>query len=84
MAAGAFIVAAVFISLGFLTRTFATISALLWMIALLIEHAEPFITIVAALVAVAVALLGGGAFSLDARLFGRRRVVFTLSDNNGS
>jgi hypothetical protein len=75
---GACIVSGVCLIAGFLTSTSATLAALLSIASLFLCHTEleVQIGIVASIMSVAVALLGGGAFSLDARLFGRRRVVF--------
>jgi hypothetical protein len=75
---GACIVSGVCLIAGFLTSTSATLAALLSIASLFLCHTEleVQIGIVASIMSVAVALLGGGVISLDARLFGRRRVVF--------
>ena len=81
---GACTIASVFLIAGLLTSAFATISALLSAATLISCHVGPErqFAIVAALVSMAVALLGGGVLSLDARLFGRKRVVFPPSRDN--
>jgi uncharacterized membrane protein YphA (DoxX/SURF4 family) len=75
------VVAAVCLIAGLLTSISATVSALLSATSLLLCHTELElqIGIVATIMSVAIALLGGGALSLDARLFGRKRVVFPPS-----
>jgi hypothetical protein len=42
---------------------------------------DPLVPVLAIPVAVALALLGPGAYSLDARIFGRRVIVFPRDDN---
>lgn len=62
---------------GFLTPLFAGVVAIL-SLTLVGGGTESFAPAVAAANAVALALLGPGAYSLDARLFGPRTVVMTM------
>jgi hypothetical protein len=68
---------------GLLTPISASVAALIEMVfwhlsagTLAAQH------VCAILIATAVALLGPGAYSLDAKLFGRRQVVFPSSDDS--
>jgi uncharacterized membrane protein YphA (DoxX/SURF4 family) len=75
-------VASISITLGFLTPVAAASSIALEVFAYL--PAAPTIElphICAILVALVLALLGPGGYSLDARIFGRRRLVFPKRDD---
>ncbi|UXH76780.1 hypothetical protein [Roseateles amylovorans] len=67
--------------IGFLTPVIAILCVLVvgraW---LLMPPAVDLMQICLVLEAVALALLGPGAYSLDARCFGRRRIVFARDD----
>jgi hypothetical protein len=63
---------------GFLTRLMAGIS-ILAMASVIPESGAPALVILNLADAVALALIGPGAFSVDARLFGRRTVVLPAS-----
>ena len=64
------------IGLGFGTRVAAMACAVLAPILLLQEEGAPWILIAThSIDAAALALLGPGAFSVDARMFGRRRIT---------
>src|SRR5262245_39133065 len=63
------------LGLGFLTPLFATIAVVVEAIAFVDGGAQNFVPVVAGVNAAALALLGPGDYSLDARLFGRRTVV---------
>jgi hypothetical protein len=64
-------------TLGFLTPVASTLGGALEGIRLISwEHAMTPFAAVTILHAIALALLGPGAYSLDARLFERRRIVF--------
>jgi hypothetical protein len=75
--------AVVALCLGFLTPLAAAIAFLIQFAGLMTEalHAE----VIAPLVnAVALSLLGPGAYSVDARLFGRRVIVLSDDDRPGA
>jgi hypothetical protein len=69
-------VAALAVSLGFLTPLFAVLSGLAKIVALagLAQILAPLV-VLALLLAAALAMLGPGAYSLDAKMFGRRVVL---------
>ena len=70
-------VLAIFLSLGLFTTLAASLGAALTLtLFLLLHHQTIVMSLVAISVSVADALLGGGAYSIDARLFGPRRVVW--------
>lgn len=60
---------------GFLARLLACLSVLAAVTTLVIESVEPALAILNVADAIALAMIGPGAFSMDARLFGRRTVV---------
>lgn len=60
---------------GFLARLLACLSVLADVTTLVIESVEPALAILNVADAIALAMIGPGAFSMDARLFGRRTVV---------
>jgi len=62
---------------GFLTPLFAGVGAVL-ALTLVGGVSDSFAPVVRAVTAVALSLLGPGAYSLDARLFGPRTVVMTM------
>lgn len=64
---------------GFLTRILAGLSILAVIINLVSESVAPPLAILNLADAIALALIGPGAFSVDARLFGRRTVVLPAS-----
>lgn len=62
---------------GALTPVFATLAILVEVVTLAISPTDLHaIHVCAVLDAVAIALLGPGSYSVDARLFGRRQIVF--------
>jgi hypothetical protein len=68
---------ALFILVGFCTRVVALLCAVAGLAVLLTgETAAPISFIVQALAAAALAMIGPGAFSVDARLFGRSTITF--------
>lgn len=76
-----FATVAIALSAGLLTPITATLGALMEMV---IWHFSTgtiaALHICAILVATALAMLGPGAYSLDAKLFGRRQIIFPPSD----
>jgi hypothetical protein len=63
--------------IGLMTPVVAVIACTLELLSLLVApHTDMRIIAMSSLNAAAIALLGPGAYSLDARLFGRRVVVF--------
>ena len=71
------IILAIFLMLGLFTTAVARLSAMLTMTLSLLPRQEILAgSIVTISVCIALALLGAGAYSLDARLFGQRRVVW--------
>jgi uncharacterized membrane protein YphA (DoxX/SURF4 family) len=72
---------AIALCIGLFTPATAALSALtLLMIWHLTTGAVAALHVCAVLVAVALAMLGPGAYSLDAKLFGRRQVIFPSND----
>jgi hypothetical protein len=66
-----------FLCIGFMTPVVSVIACLFELVSLLIgAHTDMRFTVLSSLNAAAIALLGPGAYSLDARLFGRRVIVF--------
>ncbi len=73
-----FILVTIALCVGILTPAVAVLCVLFKGISLLYaEHVQPFLTIVSISNALALALLGPGAYSIDAWLFGRQ--VFIVS-----
>lgn len=71
------VVLAVALCIGFITPIVALLSCLFEVVALLsLARGASLVLALPILNALALALLGPGAYSLDARLFGRRRLVF--------
>lgn len=64
---------------GFLTRILASLSILAATITLVGESVAPALAILNLADALALAMIGPGAFSVDARLFGRRTIVLPAS-----
>jgi uncharacterized membrane protein YphA (DoxX/SURF4 family) len=63
--------------IGFMTPVVSVIACVFELVSLLIAaHADLRFVVLSSLNAAAIALLGPGAYSLDARLFGRRVIVF--------
>jgi uncharacterized membrane protein YphA (DoxX/SURF4 family) len=77
--------------IGFLTRFAAILAALVDVISALAwlpnsgagPLEAPMTALLAAVMAIAVVCLGAGAFSLDARLFGRREIIIPARSSNG-
>lgn len=65
------------LSIGFLTPLLSVVVCLAAIVNVLVDPSGSFICIFCILDAAALALLGPGAYSLDARLFGRRVTVVT-------
>jgi len=75
---GFFIIIAVgFLFIGFLTPVIGSIIFAGGVLSLATGHASILIEIYGTILATAVLLLGPGAFSLDARLFGRREIIIS-------
>ena len=72
------IVTSIGLGAGFLTRLLAGLS-ILAMANVVTESVAPALVILNLADAIALAMIGPGAFSLDARLFGRRTVVVPAS-----
>jgi hypothetical protein len=73
-------VQSLFLCLGFLTPIVSIVACAFELTALFVTgHADVRFIALASLNAAAIALLGPGAYSLDARLFGRRELVFPPS-----
>jgi len=69
--------------LGLFTPVVSTIAGLFELTALFaVGHTDLRFIALSSLNAVAIALLGPGAYSLDARLFGRREIVFPPSEKD--
>jgi uncharacterized membrane protein YphA (DoxX/SURF4 family) len=67
----------VLLCLGFLTPVVSTVACVFELTSLFhAGHTDWRFTVLSSLNAAAIALLGPGAYSLDARLFGRRVIVF--------
>ena len=75
--AGIAVLASLFLLAGLWTPLMGAVAALdeIWMAISLsaLPHAEKWIHLILAILAVSVAMLGPGAWSIDARLFGRKR-----------
>jgi hypothetical protein len=70
------VMVAIFLMLGLFTAPTASLGAALTIALLLLHHGTLAASTVTVSVCVDVALLGAGAYSMDARLFGQRRVVW--------
>lgn len=68
---------------GFLTPLTALLSVAIELAVWRLTGALEAIHVCAILVALALTMLGPGSYSMDARLFGRRQVIFSTSDNKG-
>jgi hypothetical protein len=66
--------------LGGLTPIFAALSLGLQWVSWVVVGGDPAMRVLASLVTIAVLLLGPGAYSFDARRFGRKRMTFTGED----
>lgn len=66
--------------LGGLTPLFAALSLGLQLVSWMVVGGEPTTRLLASLVTIAVLLLGPGAYSFDARRFGRKRMTFPGED----
>jgi uncharacterized membrane protein YphA (DoxX/SURF4 family) len=76
------IVLAIFLMLGLFTRAASCLAAVLIVALSLLVHQQSLAASAAALaVCVSLALLGAGAYSIDAQLFGQRRVVWPRPQN---
>jgi uncharacterized membrane protein YphA (DoxX/SURF4 family) len=72
-----FVVLAIFLTLGLFTILVSSVAASLTLVFFIFLHQETLSASVAtSAVCIALALLGAGAYSVDARLFGQRRVVW--------
>ena len=74
---GLLCVCSVALVVGFLTPLFAGVVAVM-SLTLVGEGAGSFVPVVRAVNAIALALLGPGSYSLDAKMFGPRTVVMTM------
>ena len=72
------IIACIGLCAGFLTRLLAGLS-ILAVANVIAESVDPALAILNLADAIALAMIGPGAFSVDARLFGRRTVVLPAS-----
>jgi uncharacterized membrane protein YphA (DoxX/SURF4 family) len=77
------IIVAVLIAMGLFTPI-ATGSAALISLGSIQLSSDPSVSVFMAAILVAVALLGAGAYSVDARLYGRRRLVIRSSKSEQS
>ena len=69
--------------LGFLTPVVSVVACAFEMTALLLAgQADGRFIALSSLNAIAIALLGPGAYSVDARLFGRREIVFPSEEKD--
>jgi hypothetical protein len=79
------LLASVVLGLRLLTPMFSVLAACFEVTALLLPGGvDSPLVMISALTAIALALLGPGAYSLDARLFGRRVLVVPSAKNPGS
>ncbi|MBV9038965.1 MAG: hypothetical protein JO182_31055 [Acidobacteriaceae bacterium] len=67
-------VAGILLLLGLWTPVAGTVAAVMQVWLLLVEIREPLIPIVVATLGATLAMIGPGAWSLDARLFGRKHI----------
>ena len=80
MASYSVAVLAVFLCCGLFTTVVSTLAAVLTMTLLFFVHSEILIESVATTCfCIMLALMGAGAYSVDARLFGQRRVIWPHS-----
>jgi hypothetical protein len=71
------VILAIFMTLGLFTIVVSSLAAALIMAFFLVLHQETLVaSMVTAAVCIALTLLGAGAYSVDACLFGQRRVVW--------
>lgn len=71
--------------IGLMTPVVSAFACLIDLLSLLVPaaHADIRLVVLSSLNAAAIALLGPGAYSLDARLFGRRVIVFRSDGRPG-
>ncbi len=66
---------AILIGLGLLTSLVSALAAVLILALTLVSQSEPLLGATLAALSAAVALMGGGAYSIDGLLHGRRRIT---------
>lgn len=66
---------AILIGLGLFTSLVSMLAAVLILALTLVSHSEPILGTTLAALSAAVALMGGGAYSIDGLLHGRRRII---------
>jgi hypothetical protein len=66
---------AVFIGMGLFTSLSSAIEGVLIIAQMPVSHAEPLLWIPLAALCGAIALMGGGAYSIDGLIHGRRRII---------
>lgn len=69
----------IFIALGLFTSACSAVGTLLMISLYFMSHPAPAITTVTGAVCTSVALMGAGAYSLDALIYGRQRIVVPKS-----
>jgi uncharacterized membrane protein YphA (DoxX/SURF4 family) len=80
VASYAIMILSLFVCFGLFTPIVCSIAALLTMALFLLVHNDPIVVNTAtASLCVMLALVGAGAYSVDARLFGQRRVIWPPS-----
>jgi uncharacterized membrane protein YphA (DoxX/SURF4 family) len=69
------IAVAILIALGFFTSLSSAIVALLVVTSLFVSHSGRMANLIIAALCVSLSMLGGGAYSIDGLLHGRRRII---------
>ncbi len=67
--------AAIFIGIGLFTSLCSALAAVLILAFTLVSHSDPLLGVTLCVLSMAVVLTGGGAYSIDGLLHGRRRIT---------
>ena len=76
--------AGLFLLVGLWTPVAGTVAFLMQLWVILAGMREPMIAVVSAMLGATVAMIGPGAWSIDARIFGRKHIETRVSPKSGS
>ena len=77
-------IAGILLLLGLWTPVAGTVAAVMEVWIILTESHEPLIPMILATLGATIAMIGPGAWSIDARIFGRKHIETRLSPKSGS